>query len=149
MPMLLLITHTLLIYTLQKKSWAIKIQKGIHEGIQKVIQKGIHGKIWGRSRTWGREGSKTRKKVVTSFMDRPKQFSHDVDALRKASVEFLNNKWLFYLGIFFWKRLTTATTRQVGRKKNIKRFLKQFVVCLLKCGCMFVCLFDLSALVVV
>ena len=38
----------------------------------------------------GEGGVKTQKKVVTSFMDGPKQFSHDVDALHKASVEFLN-----------------------------------------------------------
>jgi hypothetical protein len=52
----------------------------------------------------------------------------------------------FLFGYFFLKKVNNSnkTSRE---KKNIKRFLKQFVVCLLKCsGCMYVCLFDLSAL---
>ena len=55
----------------------------------------------------------------------------------------------FLFGYFFLKKVNNSNNKTSKEKKNIKRFLKQFVVCLLKCGCMFVCLFDLSALVVV
>ena len=34
-----------------------------------------NGDVLGRLRTWGREGSQTLKKVVTSFMDSPFEIS--------------------------------------------------------------------------
>ena len=60
-------------------------------GIGDVLFRGVI-ELWtvDDMREGGREGSKTRKKMVTSFMNDPKQLSHDVDALRNASVEFLN-----------------------------------------------------------
>jgi len=48
----------------------------------------------------------------------------------------------FLFGYFFLKKVNNSNNKTSREKKNIKRFLKQFVVCLLKCGCMFVCLFD-------